>query len=325
MTSTAQDQDIPGQGMETLSALFDGELEGDAARFAIKRLGHDARWRQAVGNWQLAGDALRGQRPLPAPGDFAARVAAAVASQPALALAAGLDANDARDASQAASPQKGGSIVKPAQAPVRRRRWMGGAALAASVAMVAMLATFITRPFSQDASDRTSPADVALLPASIPAGSPVADVPTVAAPLIDSPRVDAPVATGPARNVGAVAVADVPRRASARGNSGQSARAGLRARSRQAPTPAVASARSGVALASSDALHRSDANPFDPATQAGARPWPRAVLPDATSAGGFTASYGGTSVSPSFYPFEPRLPNSTGAAPDTSDGIPPGR
>ena len=46
---------------ETLSALFDGELRGDAARFALKRLGHDAQWRQACGRWQLYGDVLRGQ------------------------------------------------------------------------------------------------------------------------------------------------------------------------------------------------------------------------------------------------------------------------
>ena len=53
---------------ESLSALFDGELHGDASRFALKRLGQDAEWRQACGNWQLAGDVLRGRGMAAAPG-----------------------------------------------------------------------------------------------------------------------------------------------------------------------------------------------------------------------------------------------------------------
>ena len=36
---------------ETLSALFDGELEDDAARFALRRLDHDAGWRDACSRW----------------------------------------------------------------------------------------------------------------------------------------------------------------------------------------------------------------------------------------------------------------------------------
>ena len=44
---------------ETLSALFDGQLEGDAARFALRRLEHDAGWRETCGRWQLAGDQAR--------------------------------------------------------------------------------------------------------------------------------------------------------------------------------------------------------------------------------------------------------------------------
>ncbi|WP_206410081.1 sigma-E factor negative regulatory protein, partial [Lysobacter enzymogenes] len=55
MTSTP----IHGDERENLSALFDGELDGDAARFAFKRLGHDAQWREACGRWQLCGDVLR--------------------------------------------------------------------------------------------------------------------------------------------------------------------------------------------------------------------------------------------------------------------------
>ncbi|MDQ3270392.1 MAG: sigma-E factor negative regulatory protein, partial [Pseudomonadota bacterium] len=59
------------QDRESLSALFDGELQGDAARFAYKRLARDVRWRQSCGNWQLAGDVLRGRATAPAPRGFA--------------------------------------------------------------------------------------------------------------------------------------------------------------------------------------------------------------------------------------------------------------
>nr|WP_254696267.1 sigma-E factor negative regulatory protein [Lysobacter enzymogenes] len=55
MTSTIHS----GDDNETLSALFDGELDGDAARFAFKRLSHDGQWREACGRWQLCGDVLR--------------------------------------------------------------------------------------------------------------------------------------------------------------------------------------------------------------------------------------------------------------------------
>ena len=41
----------PASDLEALSALFDGELGGDAARFALKRLDHDREWRQACERW----------------------------------------------------------------------------------------------------------------------------------------------------------------------------------------------------------------------------------------------------------------------------------
>ena len=46
---------------EALSALFDGELVGDVARFVLKRLDHDQNWRATCERWQRIGDALRGQ------------------------------------------------------------------------------------------------------------------------------------------------------------------------------------------------------------------------------------------------------------------------
>ncbi|TZF80644.1 sigma-E factor negative regulatory protein, partial [Cognatilysobacter lacus] len=58
-----------GTDQETLSALFDGELRADARRFALRRLEHDAGWKDDCGRWQLVGDVLRRQAPIAAPGD----------------------------------------------------------------------------------------------------------------------------------------------------------------------------------------------------------------------------------------------------------------
>ncbi len=275
---------------ETLSALFDGELQGDAARFALKRLGHDAQWRHALGNWQLLGDALRGQASVAAPCGFAARVAAAVAVEPVPVAAA--------------EPVSTMGSSAPAASRFRRK-WFGGAALAASVAMVAM---FVARPFSQDpavAPGSTTPAltELAIAPNAASAEGPTHVKPAAASALQLSGA--------------AVAVAAVPRRADERLSRGQSQRAALRASKRQQlPTPAVARASTPTAMAINEAGQASDVNPFNPVqTEVVVRPWPRAVLPGAPAAGAFTASYGGTGSSPSFYPFEPRLPHADDATP----------
>lgn len=104
---------------ETLSALFDDALDAEAARFARRRLLHDADWQARIVRWQLAGDVLRGERSLPLPESFAARVAAAIAGEAGSTVAS----------TTAARPRP----------PLRRWPWLGGTALAASVALVALL------------------------------------------------------------------------------------------------------------------------------------------------------------------------------------------
>ena len=64
----------PTTDREALSALFDGELAGDAARFALKRLDHDQDWRDSCERWQVVGDVLRGAANPRMPSTFAARV-----------------------------------------------------------------------------------------------------------------------------------------------------------------------------------------------------------------------------------------------------------
>ncbi len=99
---------------EQLSALIDGELERDSARFLLRRIGHDdalcARWDR----WHRYGETMRGAA-LPLREDFSARIMAVIEneSQPV----------------QAEQPS--------ARQPLLR--WGGGFAVAASVALAALL------------------------------------------------------------------------------------------------------------------------------------------------------------------------------------------
>lgn len=287
---------------EALSALFDGELAADAARFAQRRLLHDDRWRDACGRWQLAGDVLRRRADAVAPISFADRVARALADEAAA-----------------------GQALAPAVPVSRRsrRRWVPGAALAASVAVAAL---FVARPLSNpDAPDGGSavPPQVAT---TAPAGTDAGD---------GTPS-GADVAAAAA--AAAVAVAEVPRRSGERASRGQSQRAAVRATRREATARTVAAAAlpaepatamTAPAYASADAPDsRARArDPFLPDQAAAddtAKPWPRAVLPGYGGPSGYTVGYGEpVPVTPSFYPFEPRLPEDEGEDASPAAGSPP--
>jgi len=273
--------DRPAHESETLCALFDGELRGDEARFAFKRLGHDVQWRDTVGRWQLYGDALRGQAQGVAASGFADRVALALAQEQTQ------------------------HVVMPVRAAGGRRAWMGGA-LAASVAVAAL---FVTRPFSNDAPSNTSPSR-----------SPqVATAPAVAAPQIAMTPAPAPAAPAtpqsPDRTLGmsaaaaAVAAVEVPRRATERRTSRtQNARAASRV-GRAVAQPVIATAGiAQTAVAEAIVPVTSTRRPFQPEhVETASRPWPRAVLPQYSGNGALTASFGTSSPgSQSFYPFEPQ-------------------
>lgn len=161
MTSMADDRD-------TLSALFDGELRDDAARFAARRLGHDMQWRQSVERWQLIGDVMRGQASTLAPAGFAERVTAAIADESELLV-------DVASV-EAAAPEHAAPVRVASR---QRARLWGGMALAASVAAVAAL----VMPSMRD--DVRSAAPIVAAPMSVPASPPAAG-PAVAA---NSPRV----------------------------------------------------------------------------------------------------------------------------------------
>ena len=271
------------QQRRQLSALVDGDLAPGQARFLMRRLGHDqdlaGRWQR----WQLIGDVLRGQKvaAMPMGSDaFSSRVADAVA----------------RDG------------ARPAPGP--RMRWQHGIGLAAA-ASVAAVALFIARPVSVDSE---LPGNAAIV-ASSPVMQDVDPTPAPAEPVreVSVPQfadtTPAPLAAPPrSRDRGsvpeqrrepdrapvAVAVAAAPVDASP---VGADAAAG----------PA-ADLQPGIVLASTgtDAGER----PFAAVAEPQARPWPRAAMPGlGDPAGGrFTVGFGDTVEAPSFYPFEPQLP-----------------
>ena len=102
---------------EQLSALLDGELPEAEVELALRRATRDEELRATALRYSLIGDALRGELPPGRPADLVARVRAGIAAGPALA--------------------------PPAAAPrrfARAARYGAGVAVAASVALVALLA-----------------------------------------------------------------------------------------------------------------------------------------------------------------------------------------
>ncbi len=97
---------------QQLSALIDGELDGSQARFLLRRLEGDADLAGQWSRWHFARACLRGDAGPPLRADFGARIAAALAAEPAPRRGLG-----------------GGAL-----------RWAGGLAVAASVAVAALLA-----------------------------------------------------------------------------------------------------------------------------------------------------------------------------------------
>jgi len=127
---------------QQLSALVDGELPADEARFLLRRLQHDDELAGCHERWQLCGDVLRGMASAPAPVDFAARVRQAMAAE----------------------------AVAPATPAPRRHGWRwGGGAIAASVALVALFMTRERMPV-----DAPAPLPVIATTAQMPARAPAA-------------------------------------------------------------------------------------------------------------------------------------------------------
>jgi Meckel syndrome type 1 protein len=285
----------PREDREALSALFDGELPGDAIRFALRRLDHDAGWREACGRWQLIGDALRGEATSVAPPDFASGVMRKLAAEGAVGVATSpASAHAMESASSAAS----------------RRRWIGGgAALAASVAVAAVL---VVGPFSRSpppADDREVAAGVVSPPNQAPVAQSV-ESRAVESGAVESKLATAAVTTSPAP-AATVAVTDVPPptpRRPVRSETAQSTPP-----TTVAPLKSPSDARAAAVATTASETARPFHPPVDDIVT---RPWPRAVLPADNTTGAVTVGFGTSAAAPSLYPFEPRLPPEA-TAPET--------
>jgi hypothetical protein len=242
---------------QQLSALLDGELPADEARFLLRRLQHDPELLGCWTRWQQAGDCLRRRVEVPLPGSFALGVAEAVARERKPAVSGGIGGH--------------------------RLRWAGGAAIAASAAVLALL-------LAQQAPQARP--DAGPVAPRIAAGSTPAPAPVPVAPTPER----APVVAGQLAT--ALAVADLPRRASAaRRSRAQSQRAALRS-----------PVQSQVAYPATAVAATSPVDPFSGQRAGFAdRPWPRALLPASPASGSFNVDYGTRrAVTPALYPFAPR-------------------
>jgi sigma-E factor negative regulatory protein RseA len=110
---------------EQLSACLDGELPPAELDLLLKRVGRDAQVRDAIGRYSLIGEAMRAERPAIASRDFAGKVMAAVAAEPAQA--------------PHAAPARKVSAPKISPAAFRYLRPAVGMAIAAGVAAIAVL------------------------------------------------------------------------------------------------------------------------------------------------------------------------------------------
>ncbi len=128
---------------EQLSALIDGELERDSARFLMKRMESDTELRGAWERWQLAGACLRRQPAYDLPESFAAGIARRIADEPAPRATAAF-----------------GGVL----------RWAAGLAVAASVALAALV---VVQPVTAPEQGEVSLVAAPVAPAAVVEASPV--------------------------------------------------------------------------------------------------------------------------------------------------------
>lgn len=270
---------------QQMSALMDGELAPDQARFLMRRMAEDRALNATWERWQLCGDVLRGRAQAPAPQGFAERVSAAIAVQ-------------------ALQPAANQELPRPGS---RLLRW-GGGTVAASVALLVL---FVAGQQNRPTSSAARPAAVASRPA------PAAAMPAAPAPA-PAPAPTARNDAGAALAASAVAVASLPHRA-------DDSRRGSATRNQQAARATAAITRQALAAVKAPparAVAEIPAVNQDPFAgvhlgQAAARPWPRTSLPQLHAGGAYSTGYAPGEQAPydPFQPFQPRLPEAPASAP----------
>lgn len=301
----AQPDKLYDHHRQQLSAMLDGELAPDEARFMLRRLEHDSDLATCWERWQVCGDILRGRHDALLPAGFSQRVLLAI--------------TEAEAGPQLAVAQDGNAARRP-----RWGRWGSGAALAASVAVAAL---FVARQPGSDSLEPSAPAPSMQMAAT--SGPQPAPVRT------QTPSAPAPTAPDTATLAAAtVALADVPRRAVERRSrpqreSARSATERLVATAARTPASAVLDQSSvplnttpvatTVALAGTatqEAASAPQANDPFVTQSAQSRPWPRTILGDYTGNGALNASYGTSGGNPFL---QPHLdPSQAGAQPQAS-------
>lgn len=212
---------------EQLSALMDGALPADETRFLLRRLQHDASLAECWERWRLGGEVMRGLAPTQRlPADFATRVAIALQQDGQPPIAAVTRGR------------------KPAWL-----RWGGGAAMAASLAVVV---GFVARQPGVEPAGNAAPPLVAAASVADPV------VPPQPRPSVPAP---APVAVETLVATTAIAAAARPTRSRDAARSTQAARV---APVRERESQAIAAATLPISVPQPDIV---------------TRPWPRSVLP----------------------------------------------
>lgn len=277
MSSVSRETDARDFHREQLSAMMDGALSADETKFLLRRMEHDDALADCWERWQFVGDALRGQADHALPADFSRRVGRAIADDLALATA---------DEASLAVATHGN-----ARSPLMR--WGGGAALAASVALAALIGTRMlsvpdTKPPSSAANTASASVPTPTIPAtpvlmtSIPAAVGVAPQPAQPASLI----ADAGAAVALAAVVGS---------------------------DRRSSRPRIIAREQAVAVSSSSQLRTTTvasaaiqgSNPqSQAANQVTSKPWPRALVPGASANAEVTAGFEGSRA---FHPLQPQL------------------
>lgn len=284
---------------QQLSALVDGELAPDQARFLLRRLQHDRELAGCYERWQLCGQVLRGQFQGAAAPDFGMRVAEAIRAEAAATPAAHTGSRSAW------------------------ARWGGGvAALAASVAAVALLVNHPQAPVPDAPAVASSVLEADLVPAD--AAPAVVEAPVE--PAVVEPAAQAPVqlavvektprARRPAERPQAVVRESLPMTEVM--SASRIADAGVDDADRSDMYPGAEAAQVASAATAVADSHESFATvPLD------ARPWPRTTLPPQQASGAYTASFGGESTAArTFYPFEPQMPANSSEDASSSTHIP---
>jgi negative regulator of sigma E activity len=296
---------------EQLSAMMDGTLSTDEGRFLLRRMQHDAELAGCWERWQLYGDAMRGQTASALPADFSRRVARAIAAEA-----------EADRAAHSATFEPVAATGGATAAWRQRLRWGGGAALAASVAIAALISTRdLTQPSNVMPPTAIASAPSTTAPATIstPTASPALSTPQAFAvsppPLVLSPdeipkkmaniaavsSSDTAVHNSESAQLAQASAVQVASANPARGSSLHTSRH-MRPSSRAA---AVHQLRPVALAAQPRAVTDATTDPFGRQTlDLSAKPWPRALLPESAAVGSVTVDYsvGSLGVHPSFQP-----------------------